>query len=116
MKVFNFSFDRFMMSRPVYKADLAFRVCVPMPEGKTRRAVCYRICDGWGLQAKMEGSNLWFSFSLINCDSLRPKIAHYWIKGGATPPSKDRMVPSLGIILTEYGRLLLKDLMPSIIY
>ena len=77
MNVFSFSFERFIMSRPVSRAVFAFKVCVPMPEGKTRRAVCSRICDGWGLQARIEGSNLWLSLRLFNCGSLIPKIAHY---------------------------------------
>lgn len=54
-----------------------------MPEGKTRRADCSRSWVGFSLLAKTEGVILLFSLALAIYLSLSPKIAHYWMSGGA---------------------------------
>ena len=60
------------MSRLFSRAYLPSRERVEVPEGKTNRAVCSRICEGWGLEARIEGCNLLFLFSRVKSSSFSP--------------------------------------------
>ena len=60
------------MSRLLSRAYLPSRERVEVPEGKTSRAVCSRIWEGWGLQARIEGCNLLFLLSRVKSSSFSP--------------------------------------------